>query len=39
MSPVAGFEAVYQTFLNDMRARGVRLIEAADVERELLAEN
>jgi nicotinamidase/pyrazinamidase len=35
MSSVAGFEAVYAQFLEDMRACGVSLMRAADVEREL----
>jgi nicotinamidase-related amidase len=36
MSPVAGFEAVYAQFLVDMQARGVSLVTAVDVQRELL---
>jgi nicotinamidase/pyrazinamidase len=35
MSPVAGFEAAYRGFLDDMRARGVRQLTALEVEREL----
>jgi nicotinamidase-related amidase len=37
MSPVAGFAPPYQAFLQAMRARGVRLMQAADVLPELLA--
>jgi nicotinamidase/pyrazinamidase len=36
MSPVSGFEADYQQFVADMRARGVAIRTAADVARELL---
>ena len=35
MSPVRGFEAAYQRFVADMRARGIATITAADVEQEL----
>jgi nicotinamidase/pyrazinamidase len=31
MSPVAGFEAAQSAFFEAMRARGVRLVESADV--------
>jgi nicotinamidase-related amidase len=37
MSPVAGFEPQYQAFLRAMQARGVLLMQAADVLPELLA--
>jgi nicotinamidase-related amidase len=36
MSPVSGFEAQYARFVDDMRARGVAISNAADVTRELL---
>jgi len=36
MSPVSSFEAEYQRFLDDMRARGVAILSAAEVTRELL---
>ena len=36
MSPVSGFEAEYQRFVADMRARGVAILNAADVTRELV---
>lgn len=37
MSPVAGFEAQYAAFVEDMRARGVRIATSAEVLPELLA--
>lgn len=37
MSPVAGFEAQYETFIRDMSARGVQLATSADVLPELQA--
>lgn len=37
MSPVTGFEAQYQSFLQDMRARGVQLSTSADLLGELVA--
>ena len=37
ISPVAGFERDYQDFLRAMQARGVQLMQAADVLPELLA--
>lgn len=37
ISPVSGFEAQYRAFLDDMRTRGVRLMQAGDVLPELLA--
>jgi len=36
MSPVAGFEGVYAEFIASLRARGVQIAEAAEVEQELL---
>ncbi|NVM78820.1 nicotinamidase-related amidase [Duganella sp. SG902] len=36
ISPVSGFEAQYQAFLQAMRARGVQLMQSADVLPELL---
>jgi nicotinamidase-related amidase len=35
MSPVPGFEAAYQGFLQDMQGRGVRMLSAQDVAAEL----
>jgi nicotinamidase-related amidase len=37
MSPVAGFEAAYQDFLQAMQARGVRLLTAQQAQAELVA--
>ncbi|MFC0169491.1 cysteine hydrolase [Pseudoduganella danionis] len=37
MSPVAGFEAAYQDFLQAMQARGVRLLTAEQAQAELVA--
>lgn len=37
ISPVTGFAAQYQAFLQAMAARGVRLLQAADAQAELLA--
>ncbi len=37
ISPVAGFDAQYQAFLQAMAARGVRLMQSGDVLPELLA--
>ena len=37
ISPVYGFDAQYQAFLQAMAARGVRLMESGDVLPELLA--
>ena len=37
MSPVAGFEAAYQDFLQAMQARGVRLLTAEQAQAELAA--
>lgn len=37
MSPVAGFEAQYEAFVADMRARGVRIAASGEVIPELLA--
>ncbi len=37
MSPVSGFDAQYQGFLQDMQARGLRLARSSDVLPELLA--
>ncbi|NGZ87739.1 cysteine hydrolase [Duganella aceris] len=37
ISPVTGFEPQYHAFLQAMRARGVRLLQAADVLPELMA--
>lgn len=37
ISPVSGFEAAYQDFLHAMQARGVRLMTAAEVQVELVA--
>jgi nicotinamidase-related amidase len=36
MSPVSGFEGAYQGFVADMRARGMAIKTAAEVEQELL---
>jgi nicotinamidase/pyrazinamidase len=37
ISPVNGFEAQYQSFLQDMQARGLRLAQSAEILPELLA--
>lgn len=37
MSPVAGFEAQYAAFIDDMRQRGVQIASSADILPELLA--
>jgi len=37
ISPVTGFEAQYQSFLQEMRASGVRLAQTSEVLPELLA--
>jgi len=37
MSPVAGFEAQYETFIGDMSARGVQIAQSAEVIPQLLA--
>jgi nicotinamidase-related amidase len=39
MSPVAGFEAQYATFIADMRQRGVQIATSAEILPELLANN
>lgn len=37
MSPVTGFQAQYDDFVRDMRARGLQIAQAADIVPELLA--
>lgn len=37
MSPVAGFEAPYEAFVSDMRARGVGIAQSSEVLPELIA--
>lgn len=37
MSPVTGFDAQYDDFVRDMRARGLQIAQAADIVPELLA--
>jgi hypothetical protein len=37
ISPVAGFEAQYASFLHDMQQRGVQIATAADVLPDLVA--
>ena len=37
MSPVTGFEAQYETFINDMRKRGVQIANSTEILPELIA--